>query len=219
MSMWAEFHQDPLLYLFRVAGRCYHPLVNQPKLLRQRYLKFCHNGQIEDGAEVDMSATYWVLLASILKPSLCKEMLVQELVTGRFYERLNTACGNHYRDQRELKKAVQKDCLFGKKNFGRTRLFASMERLYPDLARLIRHFRNKYSLRWLSNKLTNAEGEFFIDCVLPFLLDAGIPALSIHDALVVPASEAEQVRIWCWGLAKERFGFLPMFRIKYGAVA
>lgn len=218
LDMWTEFQQDPLLYLFRVAGRCYFPLVNQPKLLRHRYLRFLHNGQIEDAAEVDMSATYWVLLAGMLNPSLCKEMLVQDLVNGRFYERLNTECGNHYQDRRDLKMAVQKDCLFGRKNFGRTRLFAMMERLYSDLARLIRHFRSKHSVRWLSNKLTNAEGEFFIDCLLPYIANAGVPCLPIHDGLVVPASAAEPVRIWCCELAQEHFGFEPMFKITSGAV-
>jgi len=217
--MWAEWQQEPLLYLFRTAGRCYYPLVNQPKPLRHRYLKFRHNGQIEDAAEVDMSATYWVLLASMLDPSLCREMLIQDLVKGCFYQRLNAESGNRYEDPADLKPAVQKDCLFGRQNFGRTRLFATMERLYPDLALLIRYYRSKHPVRWLSDKLTNAEGEFFIDCVLPFAVDAGIPALPIHDAVVVPASAAEQVKRWCCNLAQARFGFEPRFKITNAAVA
>ncbi|MCA9065978.1 MAG: hypothetical protein KDA96_23075 [Planctomycetaceae bacterium] len=218
-DMWAEWQQDPLLYLFRAAGRCYYPLVNQPKLLRHRYLKFRHNGQIEDAAEVDMSATYWVLLACMLDQSACREVLVRDLVNGCFYERLNAESGNSLKDTRALKRAVQKDCLFGRRNFGRTRLFATMERLYPDLARLIRHRRSNYPVRWLSDRLTNAEGAFFIDCVLPFVVDAGIPALPIHDAIVVPASAAEQVKQLCCDLAQTRFGFVPRFKITKGAVA
>lgn len=218
-DMWAEWQREPLLYLFRIAGRCYYPLVNQPKPLRHRYLQFRHNGQIEDAAEVDMSATYWVLLASMLDSSPSKEMLIQDLVTGCFYQRLNAESGGGYEDPEDLKRAVQKDCLFGRRNFGRTRLFAAMERLYPDLARLIRHFRINHPVRWLSDRLTNAEGEFFIDTVLPFVVNAGIPALPIHDAVVVPASTAEQVKRCCCDLAQAHFGFEPKFKITNGAVA
>lgn len=219
MDRWAEWREDPLLYLFRTAGRCYYPLVNQPKALRHRHLKFRHNGLIEDTAEVDMSATYWVLLARILDPSPCKEMLIQDLVTGHFYQRLNAEIGNGYEDPADLKRAVQKDCLFGQRNFGRTKLFTTMERIYPDLARLIRHFRINHPVRWLSDRLTNAEGEFFIDTVLPFVVNAGIPALPIHDAVVVPASTAERVKRCCCDLARAHFGFEPKFKITNGAVA
>lgn len=89
----------------------------------------------------------------------------------------------------------------------------------PDLARLIRHHRSIHPVKWLSDRLTNAEGEFFIDGVLPFVVDAGIPALPIHDAVVVPASAAEQVKRWCCDLAQARFGFAPKFKITNGAAA
>ena len=212
--MWKEWQQRPLLYLFRTAGRCYYPLVNQSKILRRRHLKFVCNGQIEDSAEVDMHATYWVLLTSLLDWSHCKETLIQDLAAGCFYERLNHEIGNRFEEPHDLKVAVQKDCLFGRRDFGRTVLFAAMERLYPDLARLIRYYRRHHSVKWLSEKLTHAESAFFIDRLLPFVVNAGASALPIHDALVVPASMAKQTECWSRELATEHFGFCPKFKTK-----
>jgi hypothetical protein len=217
--MWKEWQQQPLLYLFRTAGRCYYPLVNQPKILRRRHLKFVCNGQIEDSAEVDLHATYWVLLASQLDASRCKDTLIQDLAGGCFYERLNHKIGNKFEEPQDLKVAVQKECLFGRRDFGKTSLFSAMERLYPDLARLIRYHRRHHSVKWLSEKLTHAESAFFIDRLLPFVVNAGTSALPIHDALVVPASRADQVETWCRDLAKDHFGFVPKFKTKIGNAA
>ncbi len=119
LKRWNEWKDDPMLYLNRVERRLYYPLVNQSKHLRRRYMQFEHNGTLEPVAEVDMSATYWVLLTSMLDESPCKARLIQDLNEGRFYERLNQAVGEIYTAPSELKAAVQKDCLFGKERFGR----------------------------------------------------------------------------------------------------
>lgn len=93
-----------------------------------------------------------------------------------------------------------------------------MARLYPDLARFIMHKRRNHDVRWLSDLLTSKEGSFFIDCLLPQIVKAGIPALPIHDAFCVPGSVAEHVARMCCELAQEQFGFEPKFKVSYSVV-
>jgi hypothetical protein len=209
---WGSFQERPLQYMTRTAGRVHYPLTNQSKILRINHLQFQHNGLIENTAEVDMSATYWVLLTSMLDDSRCKDTLIRDLTDGVFYRRLNEATGSLFTDSQSLKASVNKDCLFGRQNFGKTPLFSAMERQYPDLARLIRHRRIHHTVSWLSDCLTNAESAFFIDCLLPYIVNAGTPALTIHDAVIVPASKASQVASWCSDLAVQHFGFSPRFK-------
>ncbi len=89
-----------------------------------------------------------------------------------------------------------------------------MGRLYPDLARIIMHKRGHHNVTWLSDQLTNLEGSFFIDCLLPLIVKAGIPALPLHDAFCVPASAANRVQQICREQAQRRFGFEPKFKVK-----
>ncbi len=209
---WSSFQQTPLLYLTRKSGRAYYGLTNQSKYLRRNNLGFVCNGGVEKTVEVDMSSTYWVLLTSMLDESRCKDQLIRDLSDGLFYQKLNQATGNAFTDTQELKAAVQKDCLFGKRDFGKTSLFIAMQKLFPDLARFIRYQRLHHDVSWLSDLLTNAEGSFFLDLLLPFVVKAGTPALTIHDALLIPASKAKQVAGYCNQLATEHFGFSPKFK-------
>ena len=209
---WSSFQQTPLSYLTRKAGRVYYGLTNQSKTLRRNNLQFQHNGLIENTAEIDMSSTYWVLLTSMLDDSRCKDQLIRVLSDGLFYQKLNEASGTTFSDSQSLKATVQKDCLFGKQDFGKTPLFIAMQKLYPDLARFIRHKRRHHDVSWLSDLLTNAEGSFFIDLLLPFVVGSNVPALTIHDAVIVPASKASQVASWCSDLAVQHFGWCPKFK-------
>ncbi|MBL8819689.1 MAG: hypothetical protein JNL58_26930 [Planctomyces sp.] len=222
---WTHLLSDPLRYLKRIDGRCFFPLVGQPRGLRRTNLRLFHNGKWELCAEVDMSSTYYVFLASWLDPSDSRDELICDLIAGRFYERLNEESGSEFSetDRDLLKIATQIECVFGKRGgrsgFGTGKLFLAMSRLYPDLARSVLYKRRNHDVSWLSRKLTNAEGSLFIDFLLPNIVNASVPCLPIHDGLVVPVSAAEMVRTLCCRLAKERLGFEPMFRIKYGAVA
>jgi len=209
---WSSFQQTPLLYLIRKSGRVYHQLTNQPKTLRRNNLQYQHNGLIEKTAEVDMSSTYWVLLTAMLDASRCKDQLIQDLTEGCFYRKLGEASGSVFTDSQSLKAAVNKDCLFGKRDFGKTPLFIALQKLFPDLARLIRHRRSRHSVSYLSDVLTNAESAFFVDLLLPYIVNAGTPALTIHDAVIVPASKASQVAGYCNQLAEAHFGFVPRFK-------
>ena len=212
-SMWADWHRDPLLYMFRAKGRLYYPLVSQPKMLRQRYLKFETESGLEDTAEIDLASTYWVLLAAKLRDSKSRNALIEALEAGTFYQQLNEGLRKPFEDRRELKAAVQKDCLFGRRDFGRTELFGAMEGLFPSLARYILSLRKHRKIPGLSTMLMSQEAAFFIEQVLPCLADAGVPALPIHDAVLVPASRADEVFGRCQELAKQQFGFQPCFKI------
>ncbi len=209
---WGSWQERPLSYLTRKSGRAYYGLTNQSKYLRRNHLQFQHNGLIEKTAEIDMSSTYWVLLTAMLDPSRCKDTLIRDITDGVFYRRLNEATGSLFTDSQSLKAAVNKDCLFGRQNFGRTPLFVSMQKLFPDLARFIRHKRLHHDVSWLSDLLTNAEGSFFLDLLLPFVVGSNVPALTIHDAVIVPASKASQVAGYCNQLAEAHFGFCPRFK-------
>ncbi len=209
---WGSFQERPLSYLTRVSGRCYHPLTNQSKTLRRQHLQLQHNGLIEKTLEIDMSSTYWVLLTSMLDDSRCKDSLIRDLTEGCFYQKLYEASENTFTDSQSLKAAVNKDCLFGKQDFGKTLLFSAMQKLFPDLARFIRHKRLHHDVSWLSDVLTNAESAFFIDLLLPVVVNAGIPSLPIHDALLIPASRASQVEGYCRQLAVQHFGWCPRFK-------
>jgi len=215
MLTWGDWCVDRLRYVNRVDGRLYYPLVNQPRGLRKANMRLQFNGRMERTCEVDMSSTYYVILASELRPSECKERLVQDFFEGIFYEQLNEEAGGEYsKDDRDLLKiAVQIDCLFGKERFGHTKLFKAMGSLYPDLAAFIRDKRNRHDGTWLSKKLTNAEGKLFIDIMLPAVVSLGIPCMTIHDALIVPESVAMQVQSLCLHLATERLGFTPRMKI------
>ena len=212
---WSSFQKHPLLYLTRKAGRVYHGMTNQPKILRRQHLSFECDGGVEKTAEIDMSSTYYVLLTSMLDAGRCKDQLIQDLTEGCFYRKLGEASGNRFTDTQELKMAVNRDCLFGKRDFGKTPLFVAMEKQFPDLARFIRHKRRHHDVSWLSDVLTNAEGSFFIDLLLPFVVGANVPALTIHDGLLIPASRAKEVSIWCSDLAVQHFGFCPRFKTQF----
>lgn len=215
MMRWGDWAIDRLWYVKRVDGRLYFPLVNQPRGLRKANLSFLFNGRMERTCEIDMSSTYYVILASFLNPSECKELLTKDLAEGEFYEQLNKEAGGEYSgaDRDLLKIAVQIDCLFGKERFGNSALFRAMGRRYPDLAAFIRDKRNRHDVTWLSKKLTSVEGKLFIDVLLPAIVDLGIPCLPNHDALIVPESVAKQVQSLCVQLATERLGFAPRMKI------
>jgi hypothetical protein len=213
-SMWTEWQRDPLLYMFRAKGRLYHPLVSQPKMLRQRYLHFETESGLEGTAEIDMSACYFVLLAAKLRDSKSRNALIEALEAGTFYQRINSVLREPFEVTKQLKEAVQQHCLFGRRYFGRTELFSAMERLFPSLARYVLSLRKHRKISGLSNMLMCLEGAFFIEQVLPSLADAGIPTFPVHDAVLVPTSRADEVLGRCGELAKQQFGFEPYFKIK-----
>jgi hypothetical protein len=215
MLTWAEWCKDRTQYVLRTDGRLYYPLVNQPRGLRKSNMRFQYNGRLERCAEVDMSSTYYVLLASELHPSACKDRLLQDLFDGTFYEQLDEEAGRKYsKDDRDLLKiAVQIDCLFGKEKFGMSDNFKAMSRRYPDLAAFIMHKRKRHDVTWLSKKLTNAEGKLFIDGLLPSIVDCGIPCMTMHDALLVPVSVADQVKEQCFQMTMDRIGVKARFKV------
>ena len=204
LQQWGDFADDPLAFCFRKAGRLYYPLVNQPKSLRRQFIQFRWGGDIVPTAEIDLSSSYWAFLLAMLPPGDDVDVLAKDLEDGLVYERLASACTTQqWPDRRKLKVAVQVQCLFGQDGFGKQPLWGALSTRYPTLARYVAavrlgkgHVLRQDGARELSRLLTTAEGAFFIDRLLADLASKGIPALPIHDAVIVPAPVAETVRAY-----------------------
>lgn len=197
---WNAFADDPLRFCFRKSGRLYYPMVNQPKALRRRHLQFHWKGELVPMAEVDLRSSYWAFLLAMLEPTEDVSQLAKDLEDGLVYERLAESCTSQtWKDRQALKVAAQIQCLFGDSGFGQQPLFGALHSRYPTLAAFIRGVRCRagsgQTARKLSKLLTEAEGSFFIDTLLPELTSIGIPALPLHDAVIVPVTVAEEVRI------------------------
>ena len=203
-QQWGDFADDPLAFCFRKAGRLYYGLVNQPKSLRRQFIQFRWGGDIVPTAEIDLSSSYWAFLLAMLPPGDDVDVLAKDLEDGLVYERLASACTTQqWPDRRKLKVAVQVQCLFGQDGFGKQPLWGALSTRYPTLARYVAavrlgkgHVLRQDGARELSRLLTTAEGAFFIDRLLADLASKGIPALPIHDAVIVPAPVAETVRAY-----------------------
>ena len=215
MLSWGDWCKDRLHYVKRIDGRVFYPLVNKPRGLRRSNMAVRYDDKHQGWANVDLSSAYYVLLASELRPSECKELLVHDLHNGKFYEEVDREAGGSYSDEDRglLKIAIQIDCLFGKECFGDSENFKAMSRRYPELAALIMYRRKNHDVSWLSRKLTNAEGTLVIDCLLPHIVARGIPCLTMHDAVLVPESVAELVRTMCEQLTMERLGIPARFKV------
>lgn len=214
-SSWERINTDRLEGITRIHGRCYHALTNAPKWMRH-WIQVRYRGQVEEIVEIDMSSTYWAILASAIRDRGTRNYVIQSLQDGTFYEKIAAHAKHQYTDRSKLKQDVNKNCLFAKQGFGTTPLFRALKSLYPDLARLINWWRRKdHGASLLSHALTLREGRFFIDGALRQFVSRGIPVIPIHDALLVPASEAEFCLQAMTALARSEFGFVPKFKVEY----
>ncbi|MEO2031641.1 MAG: hypothetical protein ABGZ35_06120 [Planctomycetaceae bacterium] len=221
LQQWRCLEHSPLGFCFRSAGRVYYPLCNQPKALRQKFVRFNWNGQSVPSAEVDLSSSYPVFLLTMLPPTDDVRRMKRDIEAGVFYERLAEACTSQkWSDRSKLKVDVQIQCFFGGAGFGGQPLFGAMRQLYPTAAKFIEGIRfnksgqlRRTGARELSGLFTKAEGAFFIDSVLPQLCASGIPTLTIHDAVIVPAPVAEQVQGYVSAIAENELGIVANFKI------
>ena len=95
-------------------------------------------------------------------------------------------------------------------------MFRAFEDLYPDEARLIRGIRKGHAFgsSVLYGVLSSMECAIFIERVIPFVDSLGIPVVNLHDAVLVPAPEAEKVRRIVEKIASSYLGFRPRVGIK-----
>lgn len=203
----------------RIYGRLYHGLVNAPRWVRRQF-RMRHNGRDGPVAEVDMSSTYWVLLCSMLPDCAEKAELASVLAGagGRdFYMELDGACDVPYCDRNKVKQKVQSQCLFRTVwKYQGFPLWQALRKFNKPLARLIDSMRSVMDGTDFSEVLTRREASFFVDHLLPMVHGMGIPCLTVHDALLVPACEAERVKDLCCKEAFTFFGFTPKFGVTYG---
>ena len=138
----------------------------------------------------------------------------RDVVSPKFYDSLGeTAVGFGYvfSSRRQLKIDVQKHILFnhGKRGFGSHPLFLAFGSLYPREARLIcgirrgRHFGGSILYRVIAG----LEGALMVDRAIPHLDALGIPAISNHDAVLVPLSEVERVAGILRDISRQLFAF------------
>lgn len=215
----------------RKRGRCYHPLTNLRKDLRRRCLI---DG--EQTAEVDIHACYTALLISKMPDGEAKDRAIAVLQTD-WYAQFNesyakwfdaqVASGRGYINEAgqwmlrldddpehdkpaSIKVEYQRQCLFWRDPRDESNpLRVTLRRLHPELCYLIEAWRKRMTPTMLSDVLTRAEGTLVVDFVMAELERAGITAISIHDAVVVRASRAEDARKLLLGVCEWCLGFEP----------
>ena len=98
--------------------------------------------------------------------------------------------------------------------YGQTDYYAALDRAYPDLMRMIASMRcGPYGATNLAEKLMKAESRIFIDGGLQWCEQCGIPALPIHDCLMVPTAYADVVLEQLQAIAIQQLGYEPEFDV------
>ena len=222
--MWANVRRfDALLTrrkpsVFRKFGRLYGAHNSLPGFLR-KYLVIEHrDGELEPLAEVDLGCCFLSMLAGISGRKRFRKAVVRK----DFYERLGRFAerkhGYEFSDLKTLKGDIQRDVLFnhGRNGFGSSPLFKAFRDAFPDEARLIMNLRKgrAFGASMLYQLLASMEGALMVDRVIPFLDKLGIPVINNHDAVLVPATEAERVQRIVEQIAGSYLGFRPRVGIK-----
>jgi hypothetical protein len=195
-----------------ISGRCYHILTQCSRLCRP-FLKVVYENKLEDIAIVDMSCTYLAIIAGQLKNKAARAEIIGVLQNGDIYTELTEGSGMT-RD--EAKREFQRQCLFYKTYDEEKRpLWMAFKKRFPVLAHVIqRKHGGKHShITSFSHFLTNLEASIFLDRVVPELCSSGIPAVPIHDAVMVPRSCAEIAKKAIEQAAFAVLGFVPKVKI------
>ena len=220
----------------RKRGRCYHPMTNLRKDLRRNSLI---DG--EPTVEVDIHACYTALLISKLRNGPAKRRAIEAIRTG-WYAQFDSVYAEWFDRQCEIgngyvgndgqwmlrlddepkndtpasvKVEYQRQCLFWRDGRDASNpLRTVLRRLHPELCTLIEHWRKRLSPTKLSDVLTRSEGSLVVDYAANELERAGIIAIPIHDAVVVPASRADEARVILLGVCRWHLGFEPRVSIK-----
>ena len=185
---------EQVAHVFRKNGRIYGPHTSFPSELRQ-YLRVIHDGKLEPLVEVDLSSCYHAILASMSREA----SLIADVQAGKLYDRIHeTAVEMGFEGSvTDVKKEVNKHVLFnhGRRGWRSHVLWKAFRKLYPLTAQLVCNLRKgqPFGPSVLYAILTGRECAIMIERVLPRLHDLGIPALNLHDAVLVPISEEDRV--------------------------
>lgn len=199
-------------------GRAYHATTGNPIEVRRQMLI---DG--ERTTEIDLSATYWALLISLMDECEEKEELKQIVQSeAGFYSIFDfsvlpefiTPKGSTKRVRVNRKVEVMKHCLFLNSNKAMPPLRQQLKHRFPMLDALICSLREKNTPTGLSHILTRREGKIFIDVMIPKIHHLGCKPNSNHDGIIVPLSYANEV----WQLMMETLtdylGFAPRLNAK-----
>lgn len=190
-------------------GRMYHRFTNAPRSLRRQFLLF--NG--DEVGEADLHAAYWCGLVSRLAESPEKRSLVELLQSKGFYLKLEELSGTDFGD--ELKKQVSIQCLFwrdGTKGWQRP-LWRALEKLSPQLCKMILAVRRRAGVSGLSDYLMWTESEAMYPAFREIASECG-SALPLHDAALVPKSFAGRAADIVRQAAADFYGFEPAVQVK-----
>ena len=209
---WEKLRKHGVDWAFRKSGRLYYAIAMLPKVLRKR-LVFASGT-----TEIDLKSTYWALLAGRLQPGRCRDELIADLRSREFYSRVNRQLELPLPDSL-VKSSVNRDGLFGVEDslyspYGGTDYYVALDRAYPELMRMIESMRRgPYGASDLAEKLMKSESAIFIDGGLQWCEQRGIPALPIHDCLMVPTIYAEVVLSKLQEIATQQLGYEPKFDV------
>jgi hypothetical protein len=202
--------------VYRKKHRAYHSMVWCPGAVRR--LATFEGGQ--KASEIDLKTSYFVFLAKHCTSRSERHKLIQEITEGDIYSLLAEEAAKETKadppSREVLKRDVLKQVLFYRWHHPERErpLFRAFARLFPSLGEHIRYVRNRSTASEFSAMLMRQEADLFIDGLCPLLGNEGIPCLTVHDSVVVPANIASLVREELEDLAEKQLGFVPRFSVK-----
>lgn len=125
-------------------------------------------------------------------------------VSGHFYESLAIASGFELTsaNRSQFKKQFFTEVFFSKVRCRGGPIKKAFRKLFIDVAKAINQLKKKHHADF-AIELQRAEAKAFIDSTLRVLLEKGVPALTIHDSIIVSTQEhldqAETIlKNWMW---------------------
>lgn len=188
-------------------SRAYGPITGLPSEVRAKFLL----GK-EPVAEIDLSATYWVLLVAMMPEGKAKRKAVCVLEAGQWYPQFNQ---KHLEVGQNIKVEVQRQCLFWRDSRAESCPYrCQLRQHHPELSAMIEGMRSSMSARELSILLMQRESRIFIDRAIPIIYRHGILTLSNHDGIIVPARRAAEAQEILESIIYDQVGFWPMVKTK-----
>jgi len=141
-------------------------------------------------------------------------------INGRFYESFQELAGGS-----RLTRVEVKDMLFAvmyskNEEYRKFTRFIPYERekklfanVYPAIAEVLKILKMKDHKK-LAIALQRQESDTFIDRICPVLIDFGVVPLTIHDSILVPATEAETALNACTDVFMDLYGIRPTFHVE-----
>jgi hypothetical protein len=183
---------------------------------------------------IDISASQPMLLASMYPGGHEEKLRYSELFTGGlFYEEINAAAGypfgNPVKDRDSLKKALLTTVIYRNRPSmlgadlaqGFNQLFPNLNQLREDrvyyLGRLDGYTSTtdiyQHGVSKLAREMQRLEADIVTrDCINWIRENTDLPALTIHDAIMLPKGEDRRVGQMLGNLIEDRIGIKPIIK-------